>query len=167
MFKPFNIGSLSPSSTGWLPWILGALGLGALGVVLHDWSTPNRMAFKVKQGSELDEIFPGLQGVWKQIREREELKYRVPTYVVLTDQSERPTTHDYSIVRQYGVDLKSMRVSDAAYSWGSELGVTDGKLTKVPPNFALVTLTWGGPDKPSMKVQVAEESLPKRLPGSK
>lgn len=147
-------------TTSW-PWIVGGLATAlVVGVVLY-YSSSDRLTFNVKKKSDLDEIIPGLSKVWADLQKREQITNRVPVVVDVTSRSERPLTNDFDVVKQYGLDLGTMKLSGDSYMWSHELG-GDAKLSNVPRNFAIVTVTYNG-DRSKLNIQVSPESFPKKL----
>lgn len=117
--------------------------------------------------ADIDTTFPGLKGLWKQLRKELEIRTRAPKSVTVTDNPCSPTPWNDSYVgRCYPLDLSTMVVgSPRTTGYDVALYVPDG-MTKqcndIPPGAALLFLEWNDYYRHVvMTIQVS--ALPKHL----
>lgn len=127
-----------------------------------------RTSFRPAKIAELDTIIPGLQKVWKQIKRDTGTKKRCPN-VYLTTQPASVALNDNFLGRRYGLDLRTMELSNGLHisggEWACHGGSNNDQAVKgVPDGYALITCEWNDYYGIfTLDIQVAESAMPKKI----
>lgn len=106
-----------------------------------------RINVQVKKIDDAEKALPGFANLWKQIKAETGTRCRGPKGIEFRDEPTKLYLNDGELCRRFGLDLRTMELSDAVHvssgEWAAHGGANhDGEVGEIPDGCAVLDCVW-------------------------